>query len=105
MATTTELEARVRELEDKIKMLEGEGARVLTLGQHVLPVFERAHLAEDAVADHATHLRQEPGLDRVKPSRDELRRLLRAWQRARKHERVCRCALRECLRHRSSPGR
>src|SRR5438309_3161399 len=80
----------------------GDGAPVLALGKDGLPIVERAHLAEDAVADDAAHLREEARLDPVEASGDDLRGLLRARKRARKHERVFRRALRERFGHRAS---
>jgi hypothetical protein len=46
MATTTELEARVRELEDKIKILEGEGDRfgIRSLFEELFPSDARKHM-------------------------------------------------------------
>ena len=46
MATTTELEARVRELEDKIKMLESEGDRfgIRSLFDELFPTDARKHM-------------------------------------------------------------
>ena len=48
MATTTELEARVRELEDKIKMLESEGDRfgIRSLFDELFPTDARKHMRE-----------------------------------------------------------
>src|SRR5438477_480270 len=101
MATTTELEARIKELEARLRekailladahrdtcpcceLLGRELARILALAQDLGPVGERAHLAEDAVADHATHLRQKPGLDPIEPTADRLGGLLGPRQRAR----------------------
>ena len=46
MATTTELEARVRELEDKIKVLESEGDRfgIRSLFDELFPTDARKHM-------------------------------------------------------------
>ena len=46
MATTTELEARVRELEDKIKVLESEGDRfgIRSLFDELFPTEARKHM-------------------------------------------------------------
>ena len=46
MATTTELEARVRELEDKIKVLEDEGDRfgIRSLFDELFPSDARKHM-------------------------------------------------------------
>ena len=46
MATTTELEARVRELEDKIKLLESEGDRfgIRSLFDELFPTDARKHM-------------------------------------------------------------
>src|SRR5439155_6637799 len=81
--------------------LEREGSRVLALGEDGLPIVERAHLAEDAVADHAAHLRGKTRFDAVEPTGDQLRGLLRARERTREHERVFRRALRQGFAHRA----
>ena len=46
MATTTELEERVRELEDKIKLLESEGDRfgIRSLFDELFPTDARKHM-------------------------------------------------------------
>jgi hypothetical protein len=86
------------------ELLGRECARVFALAQDLSPVRQGAHLAEDAIADHATHLRKETGLDSIRASRDELSRLLRTWKWARENEREGADLLRQDLRHfRSRP--
>ena len=79
--------------------------QLLAFAQDLSPVCERPHLAEDAVADDAAHLWEEAGLNSIQATRDELRGLLRARERARENERVWCDAFGERPGHRATVRR
>src|SRR5439155_6153507 len=91
-----------RDTRPRRKLLGREFARVLALAQDLGPVRERAHLAEDSIADNAAHLREKARLDSIQPPGNKLCALFRARQRARQDEGKRGCALRERFRHRAT---